>query len=486
VPLQHRAARPRAATRRARAPFVTATVFPFRPCAEREESSSSVVLVVDDEPGIRLAVRHYLNVQGLDVVESETCEQALAAYREQHFDAAIVDYNLIDGNAIDLLVKFHELDADLPVVVLTGFGTIELAVQALQKGAANFLTKPVELSALYLMVQRLIDGQRDRRHLYARQTGETRRQFDPFVGTSAAIQRLYEQAVRACDTEAPILLQGETGTGKGVLVRWLHSHGSRAAEALVDLNCASLAGDLVTSELFGHEKGAFTGAVNRKPGVIGLAHHGTLFLDEIGDLEPTVQPKLLKVLEEKTYRALGDVRERRVDMRLVAATHRDLRELIGEGRFRQDLYYRISAIQLVIPPLRERPVDIPPIAQVLIGRMSRRLDRKPIQLSTEAEASLCTHHWPGNIRELRNVLERAAVLADSGVIEAKNLHFDTGIGPRHVESHLELLSDVESRHIERVLAQERGDVTRAARRLGISRSTLYQRLKDGRVDNGER
>jgi transcriptional regulator with PAS, ATPase and Fis domain len=290
------------------------------------------------------------------------------------------------------------------------------------------------------------------------------------------MRRLAEDARRFVSAESPVLIQGETGTGKGVLAAWLHRNGPRADEAFVDLNCATLSRDLLESELFGHEKGAFTGAVAAKQGLLDVAHRGTLFLDEIGDVDPLVQPKLLKVLEDKRFRRLGDVRDRQVDVRLITATHQDLTQLVRDNRFRSDLYFRVNTIPLTVPPLRERREDIERLAQALLEGIASDLGRNGLSLAPEAVRALEAYPWPGNIRELRNVLERAVLLCEGRTLGARDLRFEATPGVAASEASL-TLAELERRHIERVLAAERGRVESAARRLGIPRSSLYQKLK---------
>ena len=301
---------------------------------------------------------------------------------------------------------------------------------------------------------------------------------DPFIGSSVAIRRLAEQAHKVLAGDSPILLQGETGSGKGVLARWLHLHGGRAEQAFLDLNCAGLSWEFLDTELFGHVRGAFTGAVSTKPGLFEVAHRGTVFLDEIGDVDLRVQPKILKVLEEKRFRRLGDVRDCEVDIRLIAATHQNLYTLVRDGKFREDLFFRISTIPLLVPPLRERPEDIPPLARALLAKLAADLGRPAYALAPDAEAVLQAHRWPGNVRQLRNVLERAVLLCEGNTIGSADLHFD-GLAPSpgNGDDSALTLADVERRHIERVLVEEAGRVEPAARRLGVPRSTLYQMLK---------
>ena len=442
------------------------------------------LLLVDDDPSSRFALREYFELRGFDVDEADSLRAALASFQASRPDAAVLDHSLPDGTALDLLPRLRALDPGVPLVVLTGHGSIDLAVQAVKEGAEHFFTKPVELATLAVVIERLLDQQRQRQRALAGRSRDARRAVDPFLGTSAAIRRLAEEAARVQASDSPVLIQGETGTGKGVLAAWLHQQGPRAEEAFVDLNCATLSKELLESELFGHERGAFTGAVAAKPGLLEVAHRGTLFLDEVGDMDPLVQPKLLKVLEEQRYRRVGEVRDRQVDVRLIAATHQDLAEAVREKRFRSDLFYRISTIPLAVPPLRERVEDMPLLARELLDRIAGDLARARTELDAPALRALQDYAWPGNIRELRNVLERAALLCRDRTIGLGDLRFVGRVteppAPAVASAPLDTrltLEEVERRHIAAVLEEEGGRVEAAARRLGVPRSSLYKRLR---------
>ena len=446
------------------------------------------ILIVDDEPGIRFGVRDFLESEGFEVDEADSAASAERLVRESRPDAVVLDHMLPDGTALDLLPRLKEADPALPVVVLTGHATIDLAVRAVKEGADQFLAKPVELPALALMLQRLLESQREKRRQIAGRARQARETVDPFTGTSPAIRALAEQARRLAASSSPILIEGETGAGKGVLARWLHRNGPRADEPFVDMNCAGLSREFLETELFGHEKGAYTGAVASKPGLLEVAHRGVVFLDEIGDLDPHVQPKLLKVLEEKRFRRLGEVRDRQVDIQLIAATHQNLHQLVEEKRFRSDLYFRISTIPLRVPPLRERPDDVPVLARLLLDGFAADLSRRGTRLSPAAERALAAYSWPGNVRELRNVLERALLLSGNDVLEASDLRFDgpgaaraaaiaAAPGGSEDAAASLTLEELERTHIERVLRELNGRVAEASQRLGIPRSTLYQKIK---------
>jgi len=438
--------------------------------------------VVDDESGIRFGIRDFLESSGYEVEEADSCQATLEIFQTAQPDAAIIDYLLADGNALELLPRLKGMCPETPLVILTAYGSIDLAVQAIKEGADQFLTKPVELPALRVMLQRLLEEQRNRRKQTASKSRQAHTDIDPFLGTSAAIRQLAQDARTVLASESSILIRGETGTGKGVLAKWLHDHSPRAEEAFVDLNCAGLSPEFLETELFGHAKGAFTGAVTSKTGLLEVAHGGTVFLDEIGDMDPQIQPKLLKVLEEKRFRRLGDVHDRRVDIRLLAATHQDLGRLVQDTHFRSDLYFRINTLPLLVPPLRERGEDILILSRFLLQRLAADLGRGGLMLAPDAERALQTHPWPGNIRELRNVLERAVLLSDQQILSRKDLRFDASLGAEPAVENTDLsLRELERQHIKRILQKEQGHVESAAKRLDIPRSTLYQKIKQYQI-----
>jgi DNA-binding NtrC family response regulator len=440
------------------------------------------ILVVDDEAGIRFGIRDFLESSGYEVEEADSCQAAVEIFQTVRPDAAIIDYLLADGNALELLPRLKGTYPEIPLVILTAYGSIDLAVQAVKEGADQFLTKPVQLPALLVMLQRLLEEQRNRQKQTASKSRQAHADIDPFLGSSAAIRQLTEDARKVLASESPILIRGETGTGKGVLARWLHDHGSRSEDAFVDLNCAGLSREFLETELFGHAKGAFTGAVTSKTGLLEVAHGGTVFLDELGDMDLQIQPKLLKVLEEKRFRRLGEVRDRRVDIRLIAATHQDLNRLTQEKKFRSDLYFRLNTLPLFVPPLRERGEDIVILVRSLLQTLAAELGRGARTLAPDAEQALQAHPWSGNIRELRNVLERAVLLSDQQVLGRKDLMFDASLDTESIADNTELsLRELERQHIQRILHKEQGHVESAAKRLGIPRSTLYQKIKQYQI-----
>jgi DNA-binding NtrC family response regulator len=435
------------------------------------------ILLVDDEGAPRFAVRRFLKSRGFDVEEADDCASAKVKFRAFAPDVTILDFRLPDGTALDLIPAFRASGVSA-VIVLTAYASIDTAVEAVKLGAEQFLTKPVELETLFTVIERAIENQRNRQKTLAgNKSVESRDAIDPFLGTTPAIIDLREKAEAVLRTDSPLLIQGETGTGKTLLAQWVHRHSRRADETFVDLNCAGISREFLETELFGHEKGAFTGAAAAKQGLLEVADRGTVFLDEIGDMDTQVQASMLKVLEEKRFRRLGDVRDRSVDIRLIAATHHDLRALVAERRFRQDLYYRIGALELCVPPLRERRGDILRIAAVLMERLARDLGQPPVSISADAEEALGRYEWPGNIRELRNVLERALLRTHGDVLDARALDFPSSVVADPVITRSGTLDEVERDYIHQVLREERGAIDRVAGRLGVSRSAVYYKAR---------
>jgi DNA-binding NtrC family response regulator len=445
--------------------------------------SKKEILVGEDDKSVRDALSEYLRSLDYEVVEANSCKSIREAFGTSCPEAAILDYSLPDGTALDLLPYLKQSYPSVPLILLTGNGTIQLAVKAIKDGADQFLTKPVEMAAIAVVLERALNNQRNHQKQLAGRAREERDNVDPFLGTSGAIRQLAEQAERICFSHCPVLIAGETGSGKGVLARWFHNHSPRADEPFVDLNCAGFGRELLETELFGHEMGAFTGAVRRKTGLFEVAQRGSIFLDEIGDMDLQIQPKLLKILEEKRFRRLGDTQERQLDVRLIAASHEDLGQLVRQKKFRSDLYFRISTVVVRVPPLRERLEDIPVLAQQFFQRVAIDLGRLHLTLSDQVIKTLTEYSWPGNIRELKNVIERAVLLASGETIQSKDLHleFDEGMPAQGNDSQL-TLKEIQRLHIQRALTAEHGNVVRAAVRLGMTRSTLYNKIKTLRVE----
>lgn len=443
--------------------------------------------MAEDDAAVSYTLSRYLRSLQYDVVEVASCHGIKELFRTSCPDAAILDYSLPDGNALEILPLLKQSHPSVPIILLTGNGTIELAVQAIKEGADQFLTKPVQLSAIAVLLDRMLQNQRVQQKQMAQKIREGRELTNPFLGNSPAIRELQEQVERIQRSQCPLLITGETGTGKGVLARWIHAHSLRAEEPFVDLNCAGFGRELLETELFGHEAGAFTGAVQRKVGLLEVAQGGTAFLDEIGDMDIQVQPKLLKILEERRFRRLGDVRERQLDIRLIAASHQDLGQLVQEKKFRSDLYFRVSTVVLRMPSLRERMEDIPVLARFFFRRAALEIGRPNLKLTAPLEEKLAGYRWPGNVRELKNAMERAALLATGDAVRIHDLHLEfdgRAVQPGAEEGGGELhtLSEMEDIHIRRMLAAEKGNIARAAVRLGIARSSLYNKIKVYGID----
>lgn len=438
------------------------------------------ILVVEDDDAIRQAICAYLQRSGFEVCSAATSSRGEYAFRSERPSAVVLDYALPDGHALDLLPRLRAADQDVPILILTGYGSIELAVRAVKLGAVDLLTKPIELAELVSTLRKRLLERPD-------QSFEGASSVDPFFGMSQPIRDLTEDASLAVRTDSPVLIEGETGSGKGVLARWLHCHGPRSDGPFVALNCSSLGAELLHSELFGHKHGSFTGATQDKQGLLELADGGTLFLDEMGDMEPQLQPKLLTALEDKTFRRLGGLAERTVNVRLVAAVNRDLGELVQSGTLRSDLYYRLSTFVLRIPPLRKRGEDLLRLAERMLEHVSSASPEGAARLTHGAMVALSEHEWPGNFRELRNVLERAVLAAEGEPIRTHHLRFDRGLATasRDEPAPAATLAELEREHIHNALREERGHVVHTAGRLGLARSTLYEKLKALNLNPGD-
>lgn len=434
------------------------------------------VLVVDDDTGTREILREALATHGYDVVEAGSCAEARSRLAGRPPDVALLDYQLPDGTALDILSDFHRESPEIPVVILTGYGTVDLAVQAIQEGAAHFLTKPVALPPLLTLLEGILEQQRHRRAFQARREGHS---LEPFLGTSPAIRRLEQEAQRVLAASAPIMLVGETGTGKGVLARWLHQRGPRTTEAMVEFHCASVTGVDLHQALFGRSPDDGTVGQGTRSGVLESADRGTLVLADVGDLDAAAQAALLRVVNEGRFRRVGEQRDRGVDVRLISTERREASTLIQESGFRQDLFFRLGALTLELPALRDRPEDIPLLAADLLRRVAAESGQENPSLSDGALKVLTHHDWPGNIRELRNVLERALLFSGDSQVTEDHLPSLAARRPRPLPDSLMpgTLEATQRRQIELAMVEARGRVDQAATLLGIPRSTLYQKLK---------
>ena len=430
------------------------------------------ILVVDDEPATLFGFSRYLTGAGYNVREASCLSDAGGAIGTQRFDAIILDLNLPDGNGLEWISKIRESYPDMAVVVITGRADIPLAVDAMRRGADNFLTKPVSMVDLDVFLRKSLELSSLRRKDLARQ--RLTKEFRPFFGESQAMKMVMELASVAAESDSSVLLQGDTGSGKGVLAKWIHEHGRTGSGPFVEINCSSIKGDLLSSELFGHVKGAFTSAVQDKQGLIEVADGGTLFLDEIADMDVAVQSQFLKVIEDRCYRRLGDVGVRKSNFRLIAATNRDLSAEAHAGRFRSDLFFRINIFPISIPPLKERTSDLPGLVRHLLSF----LGSPEGEISAEVMSLLLSYSWPGNVRELKNVLERALLIARGGPLCP--VHFP-GLGSRACKpaatEEFRDMDELEREYIRGVISRSGGDIKKAAGMMHISRATFYRKIK---------
>ncbi len=446
---------------------------------------SGTVLLVDDDPVILRALSRYLTGLGYDVLSEPLGLGGVETFERHRPDVVVLDLDLPDIHGLDVLERLREREAC--VVMLTGTGDIETAVKSMRLGAENFLTKPVELAHLGAVVGRAAEKTRLRRENTALKASSGRISDIDALGVSPLMTDVARQVGLLAESDrTTVLLTGESGTGKGWVARLLHRMSKRADRPFVEVNCAGLTATFLDSELFGHEKGAYTDAKDKREGLFEAAHTGLLFLDEVGDLAHELQPKLLKVLENKTFRRLGGTREISVDVRLVAATHQDLDQGVADGTFREDLFYRLNVTPLRLPAVRERTEeDRMALLHGLLAELSREIRRGPTAFADEALDRLVTYAWPGNIREMRNVLERAIIFGgDAEEILPEHLPAELRRAPRSRGGGFtpELLRDVERRHIHRVLLHHDGNRTHTARDLGIARATLINKIKAYELD----
>jgi DNA-binding NtrC family response regulator len=456
------------------------------PEAPATHRTSRTVLLVDNEPNVLAVVGDLFEQRGWKVISATDGRAGIELYEREQPDLVVLDVAMPGMHGLRVLEILRDRDPDATIVMLSGAGDIATAVEAMQLGAENYLVKPLLSAQFTVVVENAYEKTMLKRRNRILATRQVRDASLASLGQSAIMRAVARQIELLAAGNAPILLSGETGSGKGWISKLIHAASSRSGAPFVSLNCAGLTAAFLDTELFGHEKGAFTDAKSQKLGLFEVANGGTLMLDEIGDLAPELQPKLLTVLETQRFRRLGGTREVEVDVRLIAASHIDLSAAVKAGHFREDLYYRIAALPLYVPSLRERgPAEIAELALQLLSDLRRQLGRGPERISANALQVIVKHSWPGNIRELRNVLERALLLA-AGDTELEAHHLPSEIRP--MKAREESLPDdlsmaaAERRHIQRVLETADGNRFQAAKILGISRQTLYNRLKEQDLD----
>jgi DNA-binding NtrC family response regulator len=450
--------------------------------------SAPRILVVEDEAGIRLALSGLLRREGYEVIQCESGADALAQLGGGPFDFVLTDLALGEGpSGLDVMRFAKERQPETPIVMITAHGSEKIAVEAMKLGAEDYVPKPFDNDEIRLVVRRALERTqlaRENRLLRAR----VEREFGMgnLIGRGAAMRAVFETIRKVAETDLTVLIRGESGTGKELVAQALHEASTRRSAPFVAVNCAAISRELVESELFGHEKGAFTGADARRAGRFETAHGGTIFLDEIGDMALDTQAKVLRVLQERSFERVGGAKPIQVDVRVVAATHRELEKDVASGRFREDLYYRLKVVEVRLPPLRERPEDLPALAERFLAQVAERLGRPKKRLSAAAEAALAGYAWPGNARELRNLIERSAVLAAADEIDATEL-LSAGAPPRAPSAAEELpfseakrvaVEGFEREFLLRALRANEGNVSRTAAAIGLVRQSLQQKIRE--------
>jgi DNA-binding NtrC family response regulator len=436
----------------------------------------SQILIVEDEPIIRTELGRLLTRAGHAVVETGSVAEAGGLQPLDAFDLVIADLRLPGEAGTDLIARCN----GTPVLIMTSYATVRAAVEAMRKGAVDFIAKPFDHEEMLMVVDRILRQDRMRRQNAAlKQDLERSYSVGGMVGTGPAMREVFDRIRKVAPTDTTVLILGESGTGKELVARAVHEQSPRVDAPIIAVNCASIPETLLESELFGHEKGAFTGAHHTRAGLVEAADGGTLFLDEIGELPLPAQARLLRVLQEGEVRRVGATTSRKVNVRLIAATHRNLRQMCKDGRFREDLYFRLRVLEIQLPPLRERGEDLPALADFLLAKTCRRLNRAPLTFDPRARRSIALHDWPGNVRELENAVERAVILCDTGTITPELLAIDEPILSEAASRELE--SEVTSETLEEYLRkfvlehQNHLSETELARRLGISRKALWEK-----------
>ena len=440
-------------------------------------------LIIDDEPDIRELLEITLSRMGIDTRSAADVQEAVSALAEQHFDLCLADMRLPDGNGIDIVRHVSAHHPNTPIAMITAHGNMDSAIEALKAGAFDFVSKPVELGVLRQLVETAL-------RLREREAGapESREEDCPLLGRSEAMAGLRRMTDKLARSQAPVFITGESGTGKELAARLIHARSPRAEKAFVPVNCGAIPAELMESELFGYVKGSFTGATQDKEGLFQTAHGGTLFLDEVADLPLAMQVKLLRAIQEKRIRPVGATREIDVDVRLISATHKDMQQLVEQGLFRQDLYFRIHVIELAMPPLRAHREDIPLLIEHILARIAGQTGLPKPRLHRDALLALQQYSYPGNVRELENILERASALCEDGMIQREDLGLDEQPAPPRAATGIpdELPEDVpleahlnamERRMIEQALEATRWNRTAAAQRLGLSLRSLRYRMQ---------
>lgn len=450
------------------------------------------ILVIDDESSIRELLKDFLTSKSFEVVTASDGESGLALLKSDKFDLLLLDLMMPGLSGLDILREINAEKIDIPSIMITAYASVPTAVEAIKLGAFDYITKPFVLDDVYMAIKRALDVSKLQEENY-RLKKELKKKFSThkIIGNSAPIQEVIKFIEKIADTDSTVLILGESGTGKELVAKTVHYNSSRSRYPLVPLNCAAIPKDILESELFGHEKGAFTGAINTRIGRFELANNGTLFLDEIGELAPSLQVKLLRVLQEKEFERVGGIKTIRVDTRIIAATNRDLEKAVKEGVFREDLFYRLNVIPIHLPPLRKMKEDIPVLVEHFLAEISKRKKKEPPKILHEAMSCLEDYKWPGNVRELENLIERLIILKEGDTIapsdlperfyENRQMHpkLETGshsLSSEGVDLNL-MLDEIENNMIIQALKMSRGIKSKAASLLGLNRTTLIEKMK---------
>jgi DNA-binding NtrC family response regulator len=434
------------------------------------------ILIVDDEFSVRDSLYHWFRKDGFEVTAAANAAEALQAIQDRRYGVILLDIKMPGMDGMELQERIHRIDPQTAVIMITAFASVDTAVRALKHGAFDYVTKPIDPDKLSHLVLRAIEQRRlEEENVHLRETLEGLSGVERIVGESPAMRKVLELVEHVAKTDATALIRGESGTGKEVIARAIHANSKRRYFPIVPVNCGALPENLLESELFGHEKGAFTGAQYRRKGKIEMADGGTLFLDEVGAIGGKMQVDLLRVLETKELTRVGGTRPIQVDFRVICATNEDLEAAVAEGRFREDFYYRINVFTIELPPLRARRSDIPALACYFLERFARQMDKHIEAIAPEAMEILAGYDWPGNVRELSNAIERAMVVGQPPAIRPEDLPLRKSAGKEPFVE--ESLAEVEKRHIRAVLERTGGNITRAAEILNVDRVTVYNKIK---------
>ncbi|HER25249.1 MAG TPA: sigma-54-dependent Fis family transcriptional regulator [Candidatus Atribacteria bacterium] len=438
------------------------------------------ILVIDDEQNIRKMLNRVLSPEGFIVKEADNGLEALKRIQEENYSLALLDLKMPGLNGIDTLKKIREYDINFPIIMMSAYGSILEAVEAMKLGALDYLIKPFDIEELKIIIDRAIKQyELEVENIYYKEEEKKRFNFDEIIGKSQSINKVLEMVKNVSPTTATVLISGESGTGKELIARAIHKNSLRKNSPFVVVNCAAFSLNLLESELFGHEKGSFTGAIVKRIGRFEMANGGTIFLDEIGEIDPSIQTKLLRILQEREFERVGSSKSIKVDVRILSATNKNLKKEVEEKRFREDLFYRLNVFSVDVPPLRERKEDIPLIVEYLIGKYNKILNKRVEKVSSSAMELLMDYHYPGNIRELENIIERSMIMARNEIIDEKYFSF---IKTERKFQKKGTLKDIEKEVIIKYLIQNNKNRTKTAEILGISRRSLQNKIKEYQIN----